>query len=53
MYVQKKYEINNKLFKLYEDKLFRKLNWFSYLNTKKSEDNLVNKIIEHMGKIQK
>ena len=50
MYVQKKNEINNKLFKLYEDKLFRKLNWFSYLNTKRSEDNLVNKIIEHYGK---
>ena len=49
-YVKKKNEINIKLFNFYEQTFFRKLNWFSYMNTKRSEDNLLNKIEEVYGK---
>lgn len=49
-YIKKKNEINNKLFYFYEQDYFRKLNWFSYINTKRSEDNLLNKIEKVYGK---
>ena len=49
-YVKKKNEINIKLLKFYEHNFFRKLNWFGYINTKRSEDNLVNTIEKVYGK---
>lgn len=49
-YVKKKNAINVKLFKFYEEDFFRKLNWFGYINTQRSEDNLLNLIEETFGK---
>ena len=49
-YVKGKTEINKQLLEKYQENYFRKLNWFSYLNTKRSEDNLLNKIEAVYGK---
>lgn len=49
-YIKAKSEINNKLFVAYENEYFRKLKWFTFINTKRSEDNLLNKIEEKYGK---
>ena len=48
-YVSMKININKKLYKFYSDVYFRKLRWFSYLNTKRHEANLMNKIEEMYG----
>ena len=45
-YIKAKSLINNKLFKEYEDVYFRKMKWYSFINTKRSEDRLLNKIEE-------
>lgn len=49
MYSKIKVEINNKLYAFYSDKYFRKLKWFTYINTKRHEANLMNKIGEVYG----
>ena len=49
-YIKKKTEVNSKLFAKYENMYFRKLKWFSYLNTKRSEDNPLNRIEKTYGK---
>jgi hypothetical protein len=49
-YIKEKTEVNSKLFAKYENMYFRKLKWFSYLNTKRSEDNLLDKIEKTYGK---
>ena len=49
-YITKKYELNNKLFEFYNSTdYFKKLKWYSYINTKRSEANLINKIKEVYG----
>jgi hypothetical protein len=49
-YVVKKREVTNKLYKAYDDEYFRKLKWFSYINKRRHEDELLNKIEEEFGK---
>ena len=49
-YIKVKSEMNRKLFKIYEDEYFRKLKWFTYINKKRSEDNLLNEIEYKYGK---
>jgi len=48
-YIKIKSEMNQKLFEAYENEYFRKLKWFSYINTKRSEDNLLNQIEKTYG----
>lgn len=49
-YITKKYELNKKLFDFYNSTAyFKKLNWFSYLNTKRSEAKLLNLITKIYG----
>ena len=42
--VIKKNETNGKLFEKYEAKIFRQLKWYTYINTQRSEANLIKKI---------
>ena len=46
-YVKKKIELYKELFERYNEKIFRKLNFYTYMNTQKSENNLIKKI-KHM-----
>ena len=48
-YVRHKILVNSKLLPKYEDELFRKLNWFSYINRQRSEANLLNNIARQFG----
>ena len=43
-YIIEKNKLNSLLFSYYEDTYFRKLKWFSYLNTQRSESKLINQI---------
>lgn len=43
-YITAKNNANTKLINLYSDKKFRQYKWYSYINTKRSEDNLLNEI---------
>jgi hypothetical protein len=45
-----KNKINNLLFDEYKAEIFRKYNWYSFLNKKKAEVNLIKKIKFHFGK---
>ena len=49
-YIKEKNKINNKLFELYEDEKFRKYKWYSFINTKSCEDNMLNLIEKKFGK---
>ena len=49
-YIKTKNEVNKILLEKYEDEKFRKLKWYGYINRKKSEDNLLDKIEEEFGK---
>jgi hypothetical protein len=49
MYLVKKNEINRILFKHYSKKIYRKLNFNTYINTQRSEDNMVNEFKKIMG----
>ena len=49
-YISKKIEINNKLYSLYQKKKFRQYKWYSFINTKRSEDNMLNTIENKYGK---
>ncbi len=49
-YVIKKREIDKQLFDMYNDNYFRKLKWFAYLNKRRHEDKLLNKIENKFGK---
>jgi hypothetical protein len=44
MYIKHKIEANKILTEKYFDKRFRKLKWYSFINKKRAEDNLLNKI---------
>ena len=49
-YIKKKNEINMKLFKFYENYIFRKLKLNSYMNRLKSEQKLINRFKKIFGK---
>lgn len=49
-YVSKKNEINAKLFSAYCDDKFRQYKWYSFLNKKRAEANLLNTIEEKYAK---
>lgn len=49
-YLNKKNEINEKLFSLYEDKRFRQYKWYGFINRKRAEDNMLNLIEKKYGK---
>lgn len=42
-------EIHNEIVKLYNDERLNKLKWYSFINEKRSENNLVNKIKKKFG----
>ena len=43
-YIKKKLEINDKLIDDYNDKKYRKYKWYSFINRKRADDNMLNKI---------
>ena len=47
-YIEEKNKINMEIFKLYEDEKFRRYKFYSYINKKRKEDNMLN-----MEKIKK
>jgi len=47
-YMIKKIDVNNRLYPLYADLQFRQYRWYSYVNTQKSDDRLINKVTEVM-----
>ena len=49
-YIKKKNEIVKKLAEEYEAEIFRKYKWYSFINRKRSEDILLNKIEKVFGK---
>ena len=49
-YIIKKNQINKKLFEKYKNYKFRQYRWYAYINTKRSEDNMLNLIEEKYGK---
>jgi hypothetical protein len=49
-YIKKKNQINEQLFEAYENVRFRQYKWYGYINKKRSEDNLLNKIERTFGK---
>jgi transposase len=49
-YIQKKSEINNKLYKFYEKYIFRKLKLNGYINRKKNEQKMINNFKKIFGK---
>lgn len=48
-YIRNKLFINNKIIDFYKREIFRKLNLNTYINTKRSERNMLNKFIEKFG----
>ena len=49
-YIKEKLELNRELSGLYEAVIFRQYQWYSYMNRKRSEDNLLNRIEKIYGK---
>jgi hypothetical protein len=49
-YIYAKLKANEKIIPLYQDFKFRKYKWYSYINKKRTEDNMVNKIIKKFSK---
>lgn len=49
-YIKNKNKINKQLFEQYENEIFRKYKWYTYINTKRSEDNFLNRIAKTFGK---
>ena len=43
-FINKKLEVNNQVLDKYNDKKFRKYKWYSFINRKRTEDKLLNKI---------
>ena len=43
-FIDKKISINEELYKLYQDKKFRQYKWYAFINKKRTEDNMLNKI---------
>lgn len=49
-YIDKKLEINEELYPLYQETKFRQYKWYSYLNTKRADDKMLNLIENKFGK---
>jgi hypothetical protein len=49
-YIKEKLKVNDAIAKLYQNEKFRKYKWYSYINTKRAEDNMLNKIENKYGK---
>ena len=49
-YIKEKFKILPDIDKEYDETYVRKLNWFSYLNKRRHEDQLINKIKDKYGK---
>ena len=49
-YIKNKLELNRELSSLYTPQIFRQYRWYSYINRKRSEDNLLNHIEKTYGK---
>ena len=49
-YITAKISANKKLIPLYQDIKFRKYKWYGYINKKRAEDNMVNKITNKYSK---
>ena len=49
-YIKEKLKVNDAIATLYQDEKFRQYKWYSYINTKRTEDNMVNKIENKYGK---
>ena len=52
-YITAKLEANKKLVPLYKNLKFRKYKWYSFINKKRTEDNIVNKIANEYSKEHK
>jgi hypothetical protein len=50
-YVNAKIEANKKLIPLYQDLKFRQYKWYSYINKKRTQDNMLNKISKKFSDI--
>jgi hypothetical protein len=50
-YVNAKIEANKKLISLYQDLKFRQYKWYSYINKKRAQDNMLNKISKKFSDI--
>ena len=49
-YITSKIKANEKLVPLYQEVKFRQYKWYSYINKKRTEDNMVNKIAKKYSK---
>ena len=49
-YITEKIKVNERLVPLYQELKFRKYKWYSYINKKRTEDNMVNKIAKKYSK---
>lgn len=49
-YIKEKLKVNDAIATLYQDEKFRQYKWYSYINTKRTEDNMLNKIENKYGK---
>ena len=49
-YIKEKNEVNDDLFKLYENKKFRQYRWYAFINKKRTEDHMLNIIEKKFGK---
>jgi len=52
-YVTKKLQINEEVAPLYRDIKFRQYKWYAYINKKRTEDTMVNKIVKKYSKDHK
>ena len=50
-YIEKKNELNEILLEKYKAEIFRKYKWYTFINTKRSVDMLINKIKKNQVKI--
>ena len=49
-YIKEKLKVNYAIATLYQDEKFRQYKWYSYINKKRTEDNMLNKIENKYGK---
>lgn len=49
-YIEEKLKVNQDLYLLYQNEKFRQYKWYSYINKKRTEDNMLNKIEKKYSK---
>ena len=49
-YIKEKLKVNDAITKLYQNEKFRQYKWYSYINTKRTDDIMLNKIENKYGK---